>query len=118
LVRGIMRRAIATLTVVGCLGFAAPSVAAYYVGKPVAEHYLRVLLHETYGYSNTGVYCQPKRGRNERVVKHGPVLYHRWSCGFYAGEPGDSCKGAISIVGSDSAAGFLYYRHGSSGEAC
>ncbi len=113
-----MRGVVAALTIAVGLGFASPSMAAYYVGKPVAEHYLRVLLHETYGYSKTGVYCRPKQGSNERVVKHGRVLYHRWLCGFVAGEPGYSCKGAISIYGSDSAAGFLYYRHGSRGEAC
>jgi hypothetical protein len=114
----MVKRAIAAVTMVGCLVFAAPAMSAYYVGKSVAEHYLRVLLHEQYGYSNTGAYCRPQRGPNEKYVKHGRVLYHRWLCGFFAGESGYSCKGVISIVGSDESVGFRYYRHESSGEAC
>lgn len=109
---------VAVVTVVACLALASPAMSAYFVGKPVAEHYLRVLLHDQYGYTNTGVYCRPQRGQNERHVKHGRVLYHRWLCGFYTGEDGASCKGAITIVGSDGGAGFRYYRHQSVGEIC
>jgi hypothetical protein len=84
-----VQRGIAAITVVGC---ASPAMSAYYVGKPVAEHYLRVLLHERYGYTNTGVYYRPQRARQGSYGKHGRVLYHRWLCGFVAGvsSPPDS----------------------------
>src|SRR4051794_37711868 len=75
--------------------------AAYYINKPLAEHDLRRVLHDVYYLSNTGVYCRPKKGANEHVAQGGQLLYHKWSCGFVAGEPGASCKGAISIYGSD-----------------
>lgn len=92
--------------------------AAYYMNKPAAEHDLRLVLHSNYGYSNTGVYCRPKKGRNEHVRQGGRTLFHSWTCGFVAGEQGASCKGAMSIIGSDSRAGFYYQRHWSAGESC
>ena len=112
-----MRAVVGVLMLTGCLWLAAPSSAAYYVGKGVAEHYTRVLLHQ-YGYSNISVYCRPKQGFNEKYNKGGRMLYHRWLCGYYSGEPGYSCKGAVSIIGSDGSGGFRYYRHFSRGEAC
>jgi hypothetical protein len=98
--------------------FSAPAAAKYYINKPLAEHDVRLVLHNNYGYTGTGVYCQPKRGRNEHVVSAGRVFYHRWTCGWATGEPGASCKGLMSIIGSDSESGFYYYRQWSRGEAC
>lgn len=108
---------LATVFAVALLAVPASADAAYYIGKPVAEHYARIQLHN-YGYTNVGVYCQPKKGKNENYNNHGHVLWHKWYCGFVEAEPGDSCKGTISIYGSDAGAGFYYYRHGSVGEDC
>jgi hypothetical protein len=112
--RSIVRLILLT-ALVGSLVTAAPAPAAYYVGESVAEHYLRTLLHDRYGYNQTGVACQPKRGRNETYVKNGRVLYHAWLCGFYARNYGDPCKGLISLKGSDGRGGFVFYRHWSRG---
>jgi hypothetical protein len=112
-----MHRALA-LALLVTLALATPAHAAYYVGKPVAEHYLRLVLHDNYGYSNTGVFCRPKQGGNEHARKGSNTLYHRWACGFYAGEAGGSCKGSMSIIGSDGEGGFVYHRNWSVGEIC
>lgn len=112
-----MKSAIALVLLLGVLAAAASADAAYYVGRPVAEHYARQQLH-SYGYTYVGVYCQPQKGRNESYRKRGRVLWHKWLCSFAEGVRGDSCKGQLSIVGSDSGAGFYYLRHWSVGEDC
>lgn len=113
-----MRKVVALVAVAGSLVLASTASSAYYTNRAGAEHYLRLLLHEQYGYKNTGVYCQPQKGRNERYAEEGKHLYHRWLCGFVSGTHDRSCKGAITIYGSDSSAGFMYYRHASRGESC
>jgi hypothetical protein len=114
-VRSLAALALAALSLL--IG-AATADAAYYVNKPVAEHYLRNLLH-SWDMTNTAVYCRPKRGKNESVMSSDGVrLWHKWSCGFVAGEPGYSCKGVVSIYGSDHGAGYYYFRHSTRGEAC
>lgn len=109
---------IACVVSVVALSSTTPAFGAYYIGKRVAEHYMRDLLHDTYGYRQTGVSCRPKEGRNETYAKNGRLLYHAWFCGFYARNYGSTCKGLISIKGSDGAGGFVYFRHWSRGPGC
>lgn len=117
--RSFARCVALAVVVAGALWVAAPASAAYYIARPVAEHYTRELLHDTYGYSQTGVACRPRQGRNETyTLRSGRVLYHVWLCGFYASNYGDACKGAITIWGSDGSGGFRYYRHWSRGSGC
>lgn len=115
----LVRGCAVALIIAGTLWTAAPANAAYYIARSVAQHYMRDLLHDTYDYSNTGVYCRPRQGRNETyTTRSGRVLYHVWICGFYASNYGDACKGAITIWGSDGSGGFRYYRHWSRGPGC
>jgi hypothetical protein len=112
-----MKRALVLALVVCSLSAASVADAAYYVGQSVAEHYARQHLH-SYGYTYVATACRPQAGRNESYRKDGHVLWHKWLCGFAEGVRGDSCKGALSIVGSDSGAGYYYLRHWSVGEDC
>lgn len=102
------------------LGQGAQADAAYYVAREIAESYARQWMHQVWPGESTGAACRVKRGRdNERVRgRTGRWLYHKWTCGFYVGEPGAACKGHVSIYGSDGQYDFYYFRHESRGEIC
>lgn len=100
-----MRRGLALAVMLGALAFPAAADAHYYMNAQQAVSTTRRFLHGL-GYHYSAAICHPQ---GLKAAKPG-YIYHRWVCGWAAGDRTKSpdCEGSSLVRGSSDESQFYW----------